>query len=129
MTQNDLAGRIAEAAAGTRIVYHTGSLMFDRKRGLGFLAAEATALVAFAAMERGEVQLVQRKLGTQKFEYIAVKLPAPHVPVQWEGCYYVDKYLNPPKRTRPHRDNDAMASFVASAQATRAAGAPTAPHA
>ncbi len=72
---------------GQALIYHTGSLMYDRsRRSPDHRAVGSVAKVLLAAHERGEVTLVQRKTGevTQsvlgpvfQFDYIAIKLPPP----------------------------------------------------
>lgn len=68
---NDLVPRMT---VGQKIIYHVGSLMYDRLRGPSFQTAHGCALAAYQAYERGEVTLVQRKIGLFTFEYIAIKL-------------------------------------------------------
>ena len=64
-------------------VYHTGYLPFDRERphrdrcrcDLCARAAKVavTADAYLQACQRGEVMLVQRRLDTERFEYIAIR--------------------------------------------------------
>lgn len=59
---------------GHQIIYHVGSLMYDRLRGPSFQTAHGVALAAYQAYEREEVTLVQHKIAPLTFEYIAIKL-------------------------------------------------------
>lgn len=71
--------------AGQEFIYHVGSLMHDRRRkGQGsslqaMYALDGVARAAWVAYQEGQVTLVQRKLGHNKFEYIMVKR-APRAP-------------------------------------------------
>lgn len=78
-------GALASARKGEKIVYHRGSLAYDRVAGLGARAMEVSA-VADAAAEAymtSRVHLVQRRTGrlltetecgkVHEFDYIAVK--------------------------------------------------------
>lgn len=64
---------------GQRVVYHTGSLMFDRQRGLEFGRVHGAAKAAWDAYTAGLVTLVQRKLAPLKYEYIAIRRNATKV--------------------------------------------------
>lgn len=61
---------------GQAIVYHTGSLMYDKLRGAQFQTVFGVAKTMWDAYERGQVTLVQRKLGPLVYEYIAIKRKA-----------------------------------------------------
>ena len=65
---------LAYAKRGEQVVYHVGSLMFDRLVGEDFQSVHATACAAWEAYEQKRVSLVQRKTVSHRFEYIAVKL-------------------------------------------------------
>lgn len=64
---------LAAAKPGETLIYHVGSLMYDRIQGLDFLAVAAVARAARTAYERGDCTLVQRRLGTNRFAYMAIK--------------------------------------------------------
>lgn len=66
---------IAKMEPGQMLIYHVGSLMHDRLRGLHFQTVHGVALAAYEAYERGEVTLVQHKIAPLTFEYIAIKAP------------------------------------------------------
>lgn len=88
LTRLELIDHIDHAKPGTRIIYHVGSLIKDRQKGLDFMQVHAVALTAWAAMEAGHVELKQRMVLPGICEYVAQKRPGPHKPVQWEGCYH-----------------------------------------
>lgn len=79
--------RVSVAEPGEAIVYHTGSLQWDRQMGQMFLGVNSTAVAAWEAMEDGKVNLFQRQIAQGVYEYRAVKLAPPHNPVEWTGCY------------------------------------------
>lgn len=70
----------------TSTVYHVGNLVSDRERphqdrcccDLCDRAAKVavTADAYYQAYKRGEVTLVQRRLDTERFEYIAIRMAA-----------------------------------------------------
>ena len=65
------------AAPGTPIIYYTGDLQYDRAMDSGRPMPERRAInaLADAAWDAGlleKVDLVQRRLGRSKWEYIAV---------------------------------------------------------
>jgi hypothetical protein len=64
---------------GEALIYHVGSLMHDRVRGLEFGRVHGAAQAAWDAYERGEVTLVQRRIAPLKFEYIAIRRDAARV--------------------------------------------------
>lgn len=70
-TLNDLLPAMEK---GQRLVYHVGSLMFDRLRGPMYATVHGVALAAYQAYERGEVTLVQRKIAPLQYEYIAIRI-------------------------------------------------------
>jgi hypothetical protein len=70
---------------GERLIYHVGSLMYDRIRGPAFGTVHGAAQAAWEAHTRGEVTLVQHKVGPNVYEYIAIKRPAPKVAAKVDG--------------------------------------------
>lgn len=87
MARKDFEEKVLAATTGQKIIYHVGSLMYDRTQGFDFMKVDNVAHAAFLAFEDGSVHLTQRYLAPCKFEYIAIKKPAPRKPVKWEGCY------------------------------------------
>lgn len=71
-----LAELIPQMSPGQSVVYHTGSLMFDKLRGAHFQTVFGVAKIAWDAYEKGEVTLVQHKLAPLVYEYIAIKRKA-----------------------------------------------------
>lgn len=90
--------RVAAAEPGEAIVYHTGSLMWDRQMGQTFLGVNSTAVAAWEAMEDGKVNLFQRQIAQGVFEYRAVKRALPHDPIEWTGCYAKSSNSKPKAR-------------------------------
>jgi hypothetical protein len=83
LTENALCDRLAEAQAGDVITYHVGMLARDRApqtqvlspdrcRDLGAVADRALKLA-----EAGWVHLVQRRMGEERFTYLAIVRPRP----------------------------------------------------
>ncbi|MCC6006789.1 MAG: hypothetical protein JJU40_03835 [Rhodobacteraceae bacterium] len=74
---------VAQAGAGEALVYHRGFLVVDTDKLLSRLAPEARlelrrlADAAFRAAEQGLVHLVQARLATDRFAYIAIARPKP----------------------------------------------------
>jgi len=58
---------VQSARRGERITYHVGNLFFDR----GLPAVRKAAGLAWTLQCRGTVHLVQRRLGYNRFAYIA----------------------------------------------------------
>ncbi len=88
MTRQEFEIRVAGAPPGTRIVYHFGNLMRDRKVGGTFGVVDDVAYAAWKACEDGMVDLVQRRVAHMDvFDYVAVKRKPPYEPVVWMGCY------------------------------------------
>lgn len=73
----------AQAAPGETIEYHRGFLGLDRTSyGLPMSPEDRAALIrmatrAFALAERGFVHPVQRRLGPDRFSYLAIARPRP----------------------------------------------------
>jgi hypothetical protein len=82
-TAHGVTDAIALLSPGQHIVYHRGSLMFDRKvdnvLGMEARRVDETAKAAWAAYMCGEVELVQRKIAPLKYEYIAIRRDAAKV--------------------------------------------------
>jgi hypothetical protein len=80
IANNESAERIVrDARPGTQFVYYVGDLAFDRKMGkietpVGLIARRMMAL-----SDRGIVDLVQRRIDPETFEYIAIR-KRPHQP-------------------------------------------------
>ena len=74
---------VAQAEPGEQLVYHEGFLAVDADRLLSKLPPEARgalrqlANAAMRAAEQGLVHLVQARLATDHFAYIAVARPRP----------------------------------------------------
>lgn len=75
LTHATVTDLIPKMLPGQILVYHIGSLMFDRLRGPMCLTVNGVALAAYDAYKRGEVTLVQHKIAPLQYEYIAIKLP------------------------------------------------------
>lgn len=74
LTTASLKDLIPKMAPGQALIYHVGSLMFDRTQpGPYSRLVDEIATAAWDAHQRGEVTLVQHKIGLNKFEYVAVK--------------------------------------------------------
>ena len=77
---------IAQAEAGEPLIYHQGFLVVDTDPALSKLPADqrlalrALASAAFRAEEQGLVHLVQQRMGTDRFVYIAIARPKPTPP-------------------------------------------------
>lgn len=61
---------INDAERGDSFVYHTGSLAIDRQ-GNDALDKQASDMLEY--YQRGFVELIQRRVGKNKFEYVAVR--------------------------------------------------------
>jgi len=74
---------LADAAPNARVTYHQGLLSVDTARVITDLSEpERARLVALAAAARqacdaGLVHLVQQRLGSERFAYIAIARPKP----------------------------------------------------
>ena len=83
LTEIDLCAWIAQADAGDVLEYHRGTLAIDRLRGMSKLPraecdrVDLLADRAFAAAEQRLVHLVQHRLGTDRFSYLAIARPKP----------------------------------------------------
>ena len=64
---------LATAQKGDPVVYHRGSLMFDRLRGPNFQNVHAIATAAWEAFMAGRCTLVQHRISPLEFDYIAIK--------------------------------------------------------
>lgn len=53
-----------------QIIYHVGSLAFDRRLSN---EVEEAARAAYADYKRGDVHLVQRRINGARYEYISIK--------------------------------------------------------
>lgn len=67
---NNLNQFINDASRGDTYVYHTGCLAFDRQ-GNDLLDKRASEMLEY--YQRGFVELIQRRVGKNKFEYTAVR--------------------------------------------------------
>lgn len=76
---NGLADWLADATTGSSTVYHRGFLIYDRSETASRLPAKQRAELliladfAWQMAKKGRLQLLQRKLGVDRYEYIAVK--------------------------------------------------------
>ena len=74
------------AEPGARLVYHRGFLVVDADPVISKLPTDqrltlrALASAAFRAEEQGLVHLVQQRLATDRFAYIAIARPKPKSP-------------------------------------------------
>ncbi|MEI4235200.1 hypothetical protein [Roseovarius sp. D22-M7] len=79
----DLYAWIAQAEAGDALIYHRGFLVVDADKSLSTLptdrrcALRGVADAAFRAAEQGLVHLVQERLESDRFAYIAIARPKP----------------------------------------------------
>lgn len=86
LTRKQLEAWVGQAAPGDQLAYHQGYLIIDRVRGSSALPeADRRELVvvadaALALARRGEIHLVQRRLGPGTFSYLAVKAHQGSVP-------------------------------------------------
>jgi hypothetical protein len=77
---------IAQAEAGEALIYHQGFLVVDtdpvlsKLPGDERLALRALASAAFRAEAQGLVHLVQQRMATDRFAYIAIARPKPKSP-------------------------------------------------
>lgn len=74
---------VAQAEPGAALVYHRGFLVVDTDKQCSRLSPSSRtdlrklADAAFEAAQQGLVHLVQRRLATERFAYIAVARPKP----------------------------------------------------
>ena len=74
------------ADPGAQLTYHTGFLVVDITATVTKLAKteiknlRATANAAYRLSELGRVHLVQERLGTDRFTYVAIARPKPKSP-------------------------------------------------
>lgn len=68
-TPDKIVDWVARARKGQWFTYHVGFLMVDRHRNKIGDAVRQIADAAWRAYERGDVVLVQRKLGERLYEY------------------------------------------------------------
>ena len=77
----DLFAWIAQAETGDALIYHSGFLVVDADKSVSTLptdrrlALRRMADAAFRAAEQGLVHLVQERLETDRFAYIAIARP------------------------------------------------------
>jgi uncharacterized protein YfaQ (DUF2300 family) len=78
-----LSAWIAQAAPGASLVYHRGFLVVDTDKLLSKLPPQSRtdlrrlADAAFRAAQQGLVHLVQTRIATDRFAYIAIARPQP----------------------------------------------------
>src|SRR5437868_8218006 len=112
MTRTQLIERIETLKPGEHVIYHLGSLMYDRATGANFAAVHATACAAWDALEEGKVALAQRLVSAgvwenghlvrpSVFEYRLVKLTPPYKAIEWAGPYAtnIKRHSKPATRT------------------------------
>lgn len=87
LIRTDFQTRLATSFAGEKIVYFTGDLMFQRDKGSQL---DATATAAWEAHLRGECVLVQRRVGPNKWDYIAVRTLKGYPAPNYTGAYDQD---------------------------------------
>ncbi|MFU8778865.1 MAG: hypothetical protein ACNA7M_14555 [Roseovarius sp.] len=77
---------VAQAEPGEALVYYRGFLVVDTETELGGLsvkerrALRALADAAFRAAQQGLVHLVQVRMATDRFDYLAIARPKPREP-------------------------------------------------
>ena len=83
LTEIDLCAWISQADAGDVLEYHRGALAIDRLRGMSKLPraecdrVDLLADRAWTAAAQQLVHLVQHRLGTDRFSYLAIARPKP----------------------------------------------------
>lgn len=87
LIRTDFQTRLAHATAGEHITYHTGDLMFNRVRGSQL---DVTASAAWDAHLAGDCLLVQKRIGPNVWEYIAIRTPARSPKPHYTGAYDAD---------------------------------------
>lgn len=86
LTELTFIAWLAQAAPGDTQLYHLGFLAVDAETEFGGLSAQerrslrALADAAYRAAEQGLVHLVQARLGTDRFAYVAIARPKPTDP-------------------------------------------------
>jgi len=86
ITEISFCAWIAQAEAGEALIYHQGFLVIDTDPVVSKLPADqrlalrALASAAFRAEAQGLVHLVQQRLGTDRFAYVAIARPKPKSP-------------------------------------------------
>lgn len=86
LTELTFIAWLAQAAPGDTQLYHLGFLAVDAETEFGGLSAQerrslrALADAAYRAEEQGLVHLVQARLGTDCFAYVAIARPKPTDP-------------------------------------------------
>lgn len=81
ITEIGFCAWVAQAGAGGVLIYHRGFLVVDTDKLLSNLPPEARlelrrlADAAFRAAEQGLVHLVQARLATDRFAYLAIARP------------------------------------------------------
>lgn len=84
LIRTDFQTRLVHANAGERITYHIGDLMFDRTPGSQL---DATASAAWDAHLAGDCLLVQKRIGPNTWEYIAIRTPVGYPKPHYTGAY------------------------------------------
>ena len=80
-TEIDLLAWLGQAAAGDVLEYHQGFLALDRSsKGDAFKERDRAALGRLASLamrlaEHGFVHLLQRRVGSERFSYLAITRP------------------------------------------------------
>ena len=87
LIRTDFQTRLASANVGEHIVYHTGDLMFARERGSQL---DATANAAWDAHLDGLCHLVQKRIGPNTWEYIAIRRILGSSKPNYTGAYDAD---------------------------------------
>ena len=83
ITDIDLCAWIAQAETGDALIYHCGFLVVDADKSVSTLptdrrlALRGVADAAFRAAEQGLMHLVQKRMGPDRFAYIAIARPKP----------------------------------------------------
>jgi hypothetical protein len=79
LSRQQLEAWLKQAAPGDRVIYHRGYLAVDRVRGSSDLSEQdrrelvAVAKAALTLAERGEIHLIQRRIKSGSFSYLAVR--------------------------------------------------------
>jgi hypothetical protein len=73
-TASDFNKALAALARKSALVYHEGHLMFDRIVGMDAHAIKVVADAAWDNYIAGRCLLVQRKIGANHYEYLAIKV-------------------------------------------------------